>query len=131
MSKKVIKKMANKTKKIHVPEGKVYIGATFNNTIVTITDLEGKTIAWASAGACGFKGTRQSTPYAGQVASETAAEKAQVFGLEKAHIFVKGVGPGREQAMRGLNSKGLNILSITDITPMPHNGCRRSRSRRV
>lgn len=125
------KNKQTKKKKVHVSEGRVYISATFNNTIVTITDIEGNVLTAASAGSSGFKGTRKSTPYAGQVSSENAAEKAKTFGLEKVHVLIKGAGPGREQAMRGLNAKGLEIVSITDITPMAHNGCRKKRTRRV
>ncbi len=128
---KAAKTKTVKKKKRQISEGRVYICATFNNTIVTITDNDGATVTWASAGSCGFKGARQSTPYAGQVAAEKAADNAILSGLEKVHIFLKGAGPGREQAMRGLNSKGLNIMSITDATPIPHNGCRKRRVRRV
>jgi small subunit ribosomal protein S11 len=125
------KKTVRRSKKKVVPEGRVYLDAGFNNTIVTITDLDGKTIAWHSAGAAGFKGSKKSTPYAAQMAAEGAAEKARAFGLEKADIYVKGVGHGREQALRGLISQGISIQNIYDITPLPHNGCRKPRVRRV
>ncbi|KKP39054.1 MAG: 30S ribosomal protein S11, small subunit ribosomal protein S11 [Candidatus Peregrinibacteria bacterium GW2011_GWF2_33_10] len=127
----IAKKRGAKKKKVHITDGKIYVTATFNNTIVTITDLEGNVLTWASAGSAGFKGTRRSTPYAGQIAAENVAEKAKLFGLERAAVFLKGAGPGREQAMRGLNAKGIEVLSITDITPTPHNGCRKRRTRRV
>jgi small subunit ribosomal protein S11 len=113
-----------------VPEGNAYIQASYNNTIVTLTDPEGNMIAWSSAGASGFKGSRKSTPYAAQVSAENAAEKSKVYGLEKVHVYVKGVGSGREQAIRGLVSSGINLISINDLTPTPHNGCRQKKPRR-
>lgn len=112
-------------------DGKVFIQASFNNTIITVTDLNGEVISWASAGASGFKGPRKSTPYAAQVSAENAITKAKVFGLEKVKVYVKGAGTGREQAIRGLQAGGVNIESITDVTPVPHNGCRPRKSRRV
>jgi small subunit ribosomal protein S11 len=120
-----------KAKKRVCPECNAYIQATYNNTIVTITEPSGDVIAWATAGSSGFKGTRKATPYAAQVAAENAVEKAKHCGIEKVHVFIKGVGSGREQAIRGLNSAGLQILSISDITPIPHNGCRPKKQRRV
>jgi small subunit ribosomal protein S11 len=125
--------MAKASKKVkkNIPQGKAYIQSTFNNTIVTITDQEGNVISWSSAGSNGFKGARKSTPYAAQVTAENAVEKAKVHGLERVQAFVKGVGPGREQAIRGLQAAGANVDSITDITPVAHNGCRRKRARRV
>lgn len=114
-----------------VVKGNVYIMATFNNTIVTITDKDGAVLAWSSAGSSGFKGARKSTPYAAQVAAESAAGKAKAYGLIQVSIFVKGVGPGREQSIRGLQSAGLDIDAIIDTTPMPHNGCRQKKPRRV
>lgn len=120
-----------KSKRRSVVAGKVYVHAGFNNTIITITDNGGETIAWASAGGCGFKGARKSTPYAAQVAAETATGKAKIFGLEKVDVYVRGIGPGREQAIRGLHVAGLTLESITDLTPVPHNGCRQKKSRRV
>ena len=110
----------------------VHIQATFNNTIVTVTDDAGAAISWSSAGAAGFKGARKSTPYAAQVAAEKAAETAKIAtGLEKVRVFVKGVGPGREQAVRGLHAAGLDLLSIVDRTPSAHGGCRPKKPRRV
>lgn len=125
------KKKTTKKKKRVVTEGCVHIKASFNNTIVTITEPGGDVIAWGTSGASGFKGTRKSTPYAAQVAAENAAEKAKAFGLEQVDVFVKGVGPGREQAIRGLNNAGLNVISIADVTPLPHNGCRPRKQRRI
>lgn len=119
-----------KAKKRVCPECNVYIQASYNNTIITITEPGGDVIAWSTAGANGFKGTRKSTPYAAQVAAESAVEKAKLCGTEKVNVFVKGVGAGREQAVRGLNSAGLQILSISDLTPVPHNGCRPKKQRR-
>lgn len=130
MAKKTVAKPTKKVKK-NVPLGKALIQCTFNNTIVTITDSEGGTIAWSSAGANGFKGARKSTPYAAQISAENAVEKAKIHGLEKVHVFVKGVGPGREQAIRGLQAAGVNVESVTDITPIAHNGTRPPKQRRV
>ncbi len=123
-------KVKRKTKKT-VYEAKVYIQATFNNTIVTITDLNGNTVSWASAGGLGFRGAKKSTPFAAQTTAETAAKKAMDFGLREVHVFVKGPGVGRESAIRSLGALGLNVKSIRDITPIPHNGCRPRKSRRV
>lgn len=130
--KKAVKKAPKKKiRKRAVPECNAYIQATYNNTIITITEPSGDVVAWSSSGSSGFKGTRKSTPYAAQVAAENAVEKAKPSGVEKVHVFVKGVGSGREQAVRGLNAAGLQIVSITDTTPIPHNGCRKKRQRRV
>jgi len=120
-----------KAKRRAVPEGNVNIQASYNNTIVTITDNRGDVIAWSSSGASGFKGARKATPYAAQVSAENAAEKAKVYGLERVNVYIRGVGSGREQAVRGLVAKGIDILSISDITPVPHNGCRQKKKRRV
>jgi small subunit ribosomal protein S11 len=120
-----------KSKRRSVLTGNAYINASYNNTIITLTEPNGDAISWASAGASGFKGTRKSTPYAAQVAAEKAVEKAKVFGLQKVHVFVKGVGSGREQSIRGLVASGLDVISINDVTPMPHNGCRKKKARRV
>ena len=125
--------MANvkkKTKKT-VLEGNVYIQATFNNTIITVTDLAGNAISWASAGMLGFRGAKKSTPYAAQTTCETAAKKAMDFGLREGNVFVKGPGVGRESAIRTLGVLGLKVRSIRDVTPIPHNGCRPRKTRRV
>ena len=121
------KKKAKKT----VIEGIAHIHATFNNTIITITDRAGNTIAWATAGGSGFRGSRNSTPFAAQVAAEKAGTKAQEFGLKDIVVKVKGPGPGRDSALRSLNAIGLHIVSIEDVTPLPHNGCRPPKQRRV
>ena len=120
-----------KAKKRSISLGKALIQSTFNNTIITLTDMDGGVISWSSSGSCGFKGARKSTPYAAQTASESAVSKAKNSGLEKVHVFIKGIGPGREQAIRGLQAGGINVESITDITPVPHNGCRPRKKRRV
>ena len=114
-----------------IPRGQAHIQATFNNTIVTLTDPDGNVIAWGSASVQGFKGSRKSTPYAAQVTAETAARKAMEHGLKQIEVYVKGPGSGREAAIRSLQSSGLNITSITDVTPIPHNGCRPPKRRRV
>lgn len=121
--KKKIKKM--------VVTGNVYIQAGYNNTIVTITDLSGDALSWSSSGSCGFKGSKKSTPYAAQVAAQTAADAAKNHGLQEVHVFVKGVGSGREQSIRSLQTSGVSVLSITDITPVAHGGCRPRKARRV
>jgi small subunit ribosomal protein S11 len=115
----------------NVPYGQAHIHATFNNTIITMTDQQGNTITWASAGTAGFKGSRKSTPYAARVAGEQAARQAVEHGMQEADVFIKGPGPGREAAIRSLQSSGLKVRSITDITPIPHNGCRPRKKRRV
>lgn len=125
------KKTVRRSKKKTVTSGKVYVNAGFNNTIVTITDPEGNVLAWSTSGTCGFKGSKKATPFAAQMAAENAAEKAKAYGFEKADIFVKGVGHGREQALRGLIAQGIAIVRIVDTTPVPHNGCRQPRTRRV
>ncbi len=130
-SAKPVKSKKGKAKRRTVLEGKAYIQATYNNTIVTLTDMNGEVLAWSSAGSNGFKGAKKATPYAAQVSSENAVNKAKVYGLEKVHVIVKGVGSGREQAIRGLHTGGLNIESLTDITAIAHNGVRKRRSRRV
>ncbi len=119
-----------KTKKT-VLEGNVYIQATFNNTIITVTDLAGNAVSWASAGMLGFRGAKKSTPYAAQTTCETAAKKAMDFGLREVNVFVKGPGVGRESAIRTLGVLGLKVRSIRDVTPIPHNGCRPRKTRRV
>lgn len=124
---KVKKKKEKKTVQI----GKVFIQATFNNTIVTITDLNGNTVSWASAGSLNFRGAKKSTPYAAQTTAETAAKTAIDYGLREVHVFVKGPGVGRESAIRALGNLGLQVRSIKDVTPIPHNGCRPRKTRRV
>ena len=119
-----------KEKKI-VFEGNVFIQATFNNTIVTVTDLRGNALSWASAGGLGFRGAKKSTPFAAQTTAESAANKAKEFGLRELHVFVKGPGVGRESAIRSLGTLGFRVKSIHDVTPIPHNGCRPRKSRRV
>jgi small subunit ribosomal protein S11 len=114
-----------------VPEGMAFIHATFNNTIVTITDMQGNTLCWASAGTAGFKGSRKSTPYAAGLAAQNAARQAQDYGLQEIDVVVKGPGPGREAAIRRLQSSGIKVRSIADATPVPHNGCRPPKKRRV
>ena len=119
-----------KTKKI-VTDGIAHINASFNNTIITITDRSGNTLAWATAGGSGFRGSRKSTPFAAQIAAERAGTKAQEYGLKDISVKIKGPGPGRESALRALNAIGLNVVSIEDVTPLPHNGCRPPKQRRV
>ena len=114
-----------------IPNGKVYIHSTFNNTMVTMTDPQGNVIAWASSGHVGFKGSRKSTPFAAQLAAENAARKAQEHGVKKVDVFVKGPGSGRETAIRSLQAAGLEVGAISDVTPQPHNGCRPPKRRRV
>jgi len=126
---KVVKKTK---KKVHVDSvGVAHIKASFNNVIVTITDIYGNTISWSSAGKNGFKGSRKNTPFAAQVTAEAAAKEAHDLGLRKIDVFVKGPGAGREAAIRAMNVAGLEILSIKDTTPIPHNGCRPPKRRRV
>ncbi|SDZ85304.1 small subunit ribosomal protein S11 [Lachnospiraceae bacterium NK3A20] len=126
-------KSNSKGKKVrkNVEKGQAHIQASFNNTIVTLTDTQGNTLSWASAGGLGFKGSRKSTPYAAQTAAETATKAAMLHGLKTVDVFVKGPGSGREAAIRALNANGLQVLSITDVTPVPHNGCRPPKRRRV
>lgn len=124
-------KVKKRKEKKTVFEGNVYIQATFNNTIVTVTDLKGNTISWSSAGSLGFKGAKKSTPFAAQTTAETATSRAVDFGLKEVNVFVKGPGMGRESAIRSLGAMGLKVKSIKDITPIPHNGCRPRKSRRV
>lgn len=123
----IVKKRKNKRT---VDTGNVYIQATFNNTVVTITDLKGNTISWAAAGSMGFSGPKKSTPFAAQIVVEAAVQKAQNYGLREVNIFVKGPGAGRESAIRALGLRGLKIRSISDVTPIPHNGCRPRKTRR-
>ena len=126
--KKVIKKRRERK---NVEKGAAHISSTYNNTIVTITDVEGNAISWATAGGMGFKGSRKSTAFAAQMAAEEAAKKAVDHGMKTVEVFVKGPGPGRESAIRALQTAGLNITLIKDVTPGPHNGCRPPKRRRV
>lgn len=128
-AKKPTKKRSKKKKAL--TDGRIYIHASYNNTIITVTDQKGNPACWSSAGGCGFKGTRKSTPYAAQVASETAANKAKQLGLERANVYVKGVGIGRDQALRALAAAAIDLQSITDLTPLPHGGVRPRKARRV
>lgn len=122
-----------KSKKVkkNVPNGLVFIQATFNNTLITITDAQGNAVSWSSAGSQGFRGSRKSTPFAAQVAAQVAGQKAQDHGMKSVGVMVKGPGAGREAAIRALQGCGFKITSIRDITPIPHNGCRPSKRRRV
>ena len=117
--------------KKNIEAGIAHIRSTFNNTIVTITDMQGNAVSWSSAGALGFRGSRKSTPYAAQVAAERAGEAAKEFGVKNLEVLVKGPGPGRESSIRALNAQGYKITNITDVTPIPHNGCRPPKKRRV
>ena len=130
MAKAKTKKPRRKEKK-NVAHGRAHIKSTFNNTIVTITDLQGNTLSWASAGNVGFKGSRKSTPFAAQLAAEAAARRAQEHGLQKVDVFVKGPGSGRETAIRSLQAAGLEILGVKDVSPQAHNGVRPRKRRRV
>ncbi len=124
-------KIRKKRVKRTVPKARVCIHAGENNTIVTFTDLEGHVLGWCSSGSAGFEGTRKSTPYAAKVAAETAAGKVAAFGIESVQVEIKGLGPGREQSLRGLQAAGLNLDAIIDVSPIPHGGCRPARRRRV
>ncbi|HAJ26995.1 MAG TPA: 30S ribosomal protein S11 [Syntrophales bacterium] len=125
------RKTGKKKEKKNIPEGVAHIQSTFNNTIVTITDLSGNVISWSSSGIQGFKGSRKSTPFAAQMAAEDAVKKAKEHGLRSVQVYVKGPGSGRESALRALQLTGLNITLIRDVTPIPHNGCRPPKRRRV
>ncbi len=131
MAKPKAKGRTRRKEKKNIPHGQAHIRSTFNNTIITITDLQGNTVVWQSSGAVGFKGSRKSTPYAAQIAAEQAARKAQEHGLRKVDVFVKGPGSGRETAIRTMQANGLEIGRVTDVTPQPHNGCRPPKRRRV
>ena len=130
-AKKKVTTIRRRRERKNIEQGQVHIQSTFNNTIVTITDMQGNAISWASAGGLGFRGSRKSTPYAAQVAAETATKAATVHGLKTVDVFVKGPGSGREAAIRALAAAGLQVLSIVDVTPVPHNGCRPPKRRRV
>ena len=125
------KQSKKKKEKINIPNGVAHIQSTFNNTIVTITDPAGNTLAWSSSGAQGFKGSRKSTPFAAQMAAEDAAKKAMEHGMRNVEVYVKGPGAGREAALRALQAAGFNVVLIKDVTPIPHNGCRPPKRRRV
>ncbi len=128
VAKKVVKKRRERK---NIEKGAAHIRSTFNNTIVTITDVTGNTVSWASSGAMGFKGSRKNTPFAAQTAAEAAAKGAMEHGMKTVEVFVKGPGNGREAAIRALQTAGLNITLIKDVTPIPHNGCRPPKRRRV
>ena len=127
---KVNVRIKKKVKK-NVAEGIAHVHASFNNTIITITDRQGNALSWATSGGAGFKGSRKSTPFAAQVAAEAAGKAAQEFGVKNIEVRIKGPGPGRESSVRALNAIGLKITSIQDITPVPHNGCRPPKKRRI
>ena len=125
------KRVRKRRERKSIPEGRAYIQSTFNNTIVTLTDPQGNVIAWGSSGTAGFKGSRKGTPYAAQLAARDAARRGMEYGLRQVEVYVKGPGSGREAAVRSLQSSGLYITSIRDVTPTPHNGCRPPKRRRV
>jgi small subunit ribosomal protein S11 len=125
------KKNAKAKAKVSISHGRAYIQATYNNTIVTLTDENGNVLSWSSSGASGFKGPKKATPYAASMVVKNAVEKAAESGLKDVNVFVSGVGQGREGAIRAFNANGVNVLSIKDVTPIPHNGCRAPRPRRV
>jgi len=125
------KTRTKKKEKKNVLNGEVHIQSTFNNTIVSVTDMQGNVIAWSTAGSQGFKGSRKSTPFAAQLATQDAIKKAMDNGMKNVEVYVKGPGAGRESALRALQGQGLNILTIKDVTPVPHNGCRPPKRRRV
>jgi len=131
MAKAVRKKSGKKKEKKNIPKAKVYISATFNNTIVSVTDPEGNVISWSSTGLHGFKGSRKSTPYAARIVGEDAISKAMEHGVKQVEIIVKGPGSGRESALRAVASSGLKVTQIRDTTPVPHNGCRPPKRRRI
>jgi small subunit ribosomal protein S11 len=132
MSKDRVRKSTRKKKeKKNVPTGVAHVQSTFNNTIITITDLEGRVVSWSSAGAMGFKGSRKGTPFAAQVAGEDSARKAKEHGVKRVEVYVNGPGSGREAAIRSLQAAGLQVSIIKDVTPIPHNGCRPPKRRRV
>ena len=130
MAQKTVTRVKRRERK-NIQHGQVHINATFNNTLITITDEVGNVISWSSAGSVGFKGSRKSTPYAAQVASEDAGKKAAEHGMKNVAVFVKGPGSGRETALRALQAVGFTVTSIKDVTPIPHNGCRPPKRRRV
>lgn len=131
--KEKIESKSRKKKKIirQISHGRGYVHATYNNTIITLTDLNGNVIAWSSAGLCGFKGPKKATPFAATIIGKSVCDKVAPYGLKEVNVYVQGVGAGRESAIRSLNANGLNVLSIKDVTPIPHNGCRKPRARKV
>jgi small subunit ribosomal protein S11 len=131
MAERKPKTKARRRERKNVPTGHVHIQATFNNTLVTITDPQGGVLAWGSSGLAGFKGSRKSTPYAAAMSADGAARRAMEHGMRQVEVFVKGPGAGREQAIRSLQAAGLEVTAITDVTPIPHNGCRPPKRRRV
>ena len=131
MAKQVKKVVKKRRERKNVEKGAAHIRSTYNNTIVTITDLDGNAISWASAGELGFRGSRKSTPYAAQMAAETAAKAAVEHGMKTVEVYVKGPGSGRESAIRALQTAGIEVVMIKDVTPIPHNGCRPPKRRRV
>jgi small subunit ribosomal protein S11 len=131
MAERKPKTKARRRERKNVPTGHVHIQATFNNTLVTITDPQGGVLAWGSSGLAGFKGSRKSTPYAAAMSADGAARRAMEHGMRQVEVFVKGPGAGREQAIRSLQAAGLEVSAITDVTPIPHNGCRPPKRRRV
>ena len=131
MAKKVTKKVTKKRVKKNVERGQAHIQSSFNNTIVTLTDAQGNALSWASAGGLGFRGSRKSTPYAAKMAAENSSKRTLPHGLKTVDVFVKGPGSGREAAIRALQACGIDVVSIKDVTPVPHNGCRPPKRRRV
>ncbi|EKD32976.1 MAG: hypothetical protein ACD_76C00106G0017 [uncultured bacterium] len=126
---KVIKKKKKALRQ--VPHGRAYVQATFNNTMITFTDLNGNVLTWSSAGHCGFKGPKKATPFAASIIVQKAVEQAEKYGIKDVNVFLKGIGAGKDSAVRALNTYGINVLSITDQTPVPHNGCRAPKPRRI
>ena len=131
MAKTATKSKKKKVAQRKVSEGNVYIQATYNNTLITLTDLNGNALAWSSAGNCGFKGPKKATPFAASIIVKTVTEKVKNYGLKDINVFVKGVGSGRDSSIRALNANGFNILSIKDVTPLAHNGVRAKKPRRI
>ena len=130
-TKPIGRKSSRKKTKRTLSSAQVHLYATFNNTIITVTDQQGNTVTWTSAGSIGFKGSRKSTPFAARLAAEDSMKKAQSMGIQEIDLFIKGPGPGRESAIRAIQAQGMKIRSISDITPVPHNGCRPPKKRRV
>jgi small subunit ribosomal protein S11 len=131
MAEKKARSRPRRRERKNVPVGRAYIQSTFNNTIITLTDPNGNVLAWASAGTVGFKGSRKSTPYAAQIAADRAAKRGMEHGLRQVEVYVRGPGSGREAAIRSLQGAGIQVMSIRDVTPVPHNGCRPPKRRRV